>query len=100
MRKIIAILAILSFLGVSGAVVITKHINEAKKVEIMSASVQKSKVHIKEINIKKGTKYCAVKVKHSKTNIIVDIPSPTNTCDIIKVGQKIKLESNKLNLNK
>lgn len=94
MRKLLAVVAVLAVVGGGGAITapsILETMNPTTKVTVKSFSVKTSKYGVG--SIKKGDKYCEIKVEPRHTNILAPIPSPPSTCKHLKKGQKIKVKA-------
>ncbi len=79
--------------GVDGIPAAMKAMNPLERVTVQSFAVEKTKVDLGEF--KKGTKYCAIKVKHHKTGLAVPVPAPAKTCNILKKGKEITIKAGK-----
>lgn len=79
--------------GIAGIPMAAKAMNPLEKVIVQSFAVEKTKVDLGEF--KKGTKYCAIKVKHRKTGLTAPVPAPAKTCNILKKGKEITIKAGK-----
>lgn len=88
-KRNIIIAIVVSVVGGGGlsAPAIADAINPVQKVTVQSFSITKTKHTLGDF--KAGSDYCKVVVRHRDTGISAPIPSPSETCSLLKKGQDV-----------